>query len=406
MRRDSAEQREGRCVAIVNNQDQAEDWWIKTSTWETWAPIEAANDGSAHVRFISDRTGEEFGELNFTSVENAIGALRRNEFRRYREDKVIQDLWHPPTPPFPRIERPNLLCSIFWTDVLVSETSILQKISAMLKKYEPGFELEGAFVPGVRGRADPNFRAANEERLRLLGLSPERVFLAESFAEGRYQESDDGAEADPRINWRVTARHGAYYIHIMALNQGLSRFACCFQTANEVKERLASEYGCQGSGYETGTLAEIDNVLDDLYPKIKHWDEQRRQQDRIDQAVDRAVAEEREKWVKRSEEEKTKRRQVGYLIAFAAVVLAFGFIINAINKHFHDVPGDVFFTGLGAGIAAFIGALLYLWGVVSFGLKVGLLKDGKPTPLLMPSAGIVFVVLWIALAYAAFRGLI
>lgn len=307
----------------MNNQDQAEDWWITSykAFYTTWALIEAANDGSVRIRFISD-SGEEFGELNFTSFESAIDALRRNEFRRYREDKAIQDLYHPPTPPFPHIERPDLLCSIFWTDIPVSETSILQKISAMLKKYEPGFELEGAFVPGVRGRADPNFRAATEERVRLvlLGAPPERVFLAEGLAITRDLESVDGAEADPRINWRVTARHGAYYIHIMALNQGLFRFACCLQTERELKEGLASESRCPCSRYETGTLAEIDNVLDDLYPKIKHWDEERRQQDRIDQAVDRAVAKEREKWEQLAKE-KENQRMTTYIIVFIAVLL-------------------------------------------------------------------------------------
>src|SRR5438067_1502485 len=140
----------------MNNQDQAEeDWWFKSEgPWETWALIEAANDGAARVRFISD-TREEFGELNFTSFQSAIDALRRNEFRHYlAEHKRIQDIYHPPLQPFHRVVRPNLLYSIFWSDTPVSETSVLQKISAILKKYEPGFELEGAFVRGVRGRAD------------------------------------------------------------------------------------------------------------------------------------------------------------------------------------------------------------------------------------------------------------
>jgi len=124
----------------MNNQDQPEDWWFKTSggPWETWALIEVANDGSARVRFISD-TREEFGELNFTSFERAVDALRRNDFRHYlSEDKRVQDIFHPPLQPFHRVVRPNLLYSIFWTDAPVSETSVLQKLSALLKKYEPG----------------------------------------------------------------------------------------------------------------------------------------------------------------------------------------------------------------------------------------------------------------------------
>jgi hypothetical protein len=162
--------------------------------------------------------------------------------------------------------------------------------------------------------------------------------------------------------------------------------------------------------YETGTLAEIDPVLDDIYAKLlKPEDEQRCQQDRID----KAVAEERARWVKRladeeakRQQEKEKRQQVGYLIAFVAAVFAIGYVINAINKHFHGVPGGVVGTVIGTGIGALIGAFLYFWGLLSFGLKFGFLKDGKPAPLLMPSAGIVFFALWAALAYASFKGLI
>jgi hypothetical protein len=181
---------------VMNDRDQGEDWWFKTSggPWETWVLIEAANDGSARVRFISD-TREEFGELKFTSFQKAIDALRRNEFCRYlSQDKRIQDIYHPPLQPFHRVVRPNLLYSIFWIDTPVSETEILQKISALLKKYEPRFKLEGAFVPGVRGRADPNFSATRAERLRLLAAkkhySPKEAMFAEWSAQSPDQDSD------------------------------------------------------------------------------------------------------------------------------------------------------------------------------------------------------------------------
>ncbi len=91
---------------------------------------------------------------------------------------------------------------------------------------------------------------------------------------------------------------------------------------------------------------------------------------------------------------------------FIVVLFVGCYVASEINKHFHGLPGDVVLTTLGAGIGAFIGALLYLWGVASVGLKFGLLKDGRPAPLLMLSALIVFFVFWIVLAYAAFRGLI
>jgi hypothetical protein len=298
----------------MNNQDQTEDWWYKT-LWSTWALIEAANDSSARVRFIrvisdTGAGGEEFGELSFTSAESAVDALRRNEFSRYRDDKVMQDrsdLFPLPLPPFSHVERPNLLCSIFWTDIPVSETSILKKISAMLKKYEPRFELEGAFVPGVRGRADPNFTAAIEKRFP-------RFSLEATMAEMRSTTDDDGAEADPRFNWRVTVRHGGNYIHIMALNQSLSRFACCLQRSGQF-EAGAGAY----RRYETGTLAEIDPVLDDIYAKLlKPEDEQRRQQDQTDQAVDRAVAKERE----RSERELTLNNTRWWVLIIFIILVA------------------------------------------------------------------------------------
>jgi hypothetical protein len=289
-----------------------DDWWYKI-LWSTRAQLEAANDGSARVRFIrvtsdTGAGGEEFGELSFTSVESAVEGLRRNDFSRYRDDKVMQerpDRFPLPLPPFSHIERPNLLCSIFWTDIPVSETSILQKISAMLKKYEPSFKLEGAFVPGVRGRADPNFRAAIEKRFPPLSLEANMI-------EMRFTDDRDGAKADPRFNWRVTVRHGGYYMHIMALNQSLSRFACCVQRPDQF------EVGPAYERYETGTLAEIEPVLGDIYAQyLNREDEKRRQQE----AVDRAVAEEREKWER--QERQREGRNLVYGVALIAFLLMF-----------------------------------------------------------------------------------
>ena len=314
----------------MNNQDQAEDWWLKTSgaTLETWALLEAPNDGSARIRFINETdvtndTREEFGELNFTSIEKAIEALRRNEFRRYLEDKIIQGIWHPPLEPFHRVVRPNLLYSIFWTDIPVSETSTLQKISAMLKKYEPGFELEGAFVSGVRGRADPNFSATREEWFRHLGLSPQNVSSAVMLAELRDWEGDDGAEADPRINWRVTARHGDYYIHIMALDQGLSRFACCLQTSTEFEEGLVSEHRSRCTLYKTGNLAEIEKILDEIYATIKRQDEQRREQDEQRREQDRIDAIEKERKIRQERLESVERRRRTLICVLVCIVVVF-----------------------------------------------------------------------------------
>jgi hypothetical protein len=131
---------------------------------------------------------------------------------------------------------------------------------------------------------------------------------------------------------------------------------------------------------------------------FKRDEEERRQQERIDKAVE----EEREKWEARLAKEKENRRLVVHLVVLVAGLLGGGYIVYAINKHFHGVPGDVVFTALGDGIGPFIGAFLYLWGVTSFGLKLGLLVNGKPAPWLMPSAYVVFFGLWAALVYASF----
>jgi hypothetical protein len=290
---------------------RSRDYYFKASGWETWVLIEPADDGTVSAHFI-DEESAHFGELVFTSIEKALEALRRNEFVHYTEqDNNFQSIYRPPSPPFRRIICPNLLYSIFWTDIAVSETDTLQTIAAILKKYEPAFELEGAFTPGVRGRADPRFFVTRAERLRLLAVRKRDnsgvVSLHESFADISDHVREDGAEADPRINWRVTARHGDYYIHIMALDQGLSRFACCLQTTSEFEEGLQSYGRCLRTRYEAGNLAEIEHVLDDIYARLKHWEEQRRQrekheeeqrrqQDRIDKEVQKAVEKEREIW--------------------------------------------------------------------------------------------------------------
>ena len=99
-------------------------------------------------------------------------------------------------------------------------------------------------------------------------------------------------------------------------------------------------------------------------------------------------------WPKRE-----NRRLVVYFVMFIAVL----FVVGAVNEHFHGVPGDVISTALAAGIGAFIGALFYLWCLISVGLKFGVLKEGKATSLIMPSAWIVFFALWAALAYWIFK---
>jgi hypothetical protein len=66
----------------------------------------------------------------------------------------------------------------------------------------------------------------------------------------------------------------------MALDQGLSRFACCVQTSAEFEEGLGSEHRSYHTHYKAGNLAEIDHILDEIYANFKRQDEQRREQEK------------------------------------------------------------------------------------------------------------------------------
>jgi hypothetical protein len=189
----------------------------------------------------------------------------------------------------------------------------------------------------------------------------------------------------------------------MALDKTFQRFAFALQTKGDFEQSIGS-YSARPFYYRyeaVNRLSELKPILDHLYEDFKRREEERRQQDRID----KAVAEEREKWVERLAKERENQRLIVYFVMFIAVLFVGGFVVNAVNEHFDGVPGNVLLTALGAGIIALIGTSLFLWGVVSVGLKLGFLKDGKPAPTLL-SACIVFFALWAALAYAAFTGLI
>jgi hypothetical protein len=241
--------------------------------------------------------------------------------------------FRPPSPPFRRTAlHPNLLYSVFWTDVPVSEKNILQTIATMIKRYEPRFKLEGAFTSGVCGRADPQYSATRAERFRRLavknGLSDEpkilgRISFAEAMADVMDGHSADGAEADPRINWRVTARHGDYYIHIMALDQGLSRFACCLQTSAEFDEGLGSEHRSQHTRYKAGNLAEIEHILDEIYANFKRQDEQRRDQDEQRREQDRIDAIVKERKVRQERLTSAERRRRKLICILVCIIVVF-----------------------------------------------------------------------------------
>lgn len=279
------------------------------------------------------------------------------------------------------------------------EQSALRSIAALIKNHEPQFDLQTSFTPGVLGCADPQYPMVRREWLDALnrkGLTSNRPpSVLESIIDDvgagelgwqKYQP------ADSRFNWRVTVHHGDRFIHIMALDKNFERFAFSLQSEGNLEAGLTSDWPPRPDCLRykvVNRLSELKPILDDLYKSF----EERRQQDRIN----KAVAEEREKWEERLANEREKRQQFVYVVMYIMVVIAVLFVIGKINKHFHGVPGDVILTVLGAGIGAFIGALFYLLCLVSVGLKFGFLKDGEAAPLLRPSAWIVFFVLWAAL---------
>jgi hypothetical protein len=289
------------------------------------------------------------------------------------------------------------------------EQRTLRSIAALIKNYEPRFDLQRSFTPGVLGCSDPQYPAIKskwfDDSVRK-GLADANALVAQRVInnlpgnELGWQESEP---ADSRFNWRVTVHHDNYFIHIMALDKNFERFAYSLQTEGDFEEGLTSIRPRPANhGYRVvNRLSELKPFLDDLYENLKR----ERQENRTRERINKAVAEEREKWETRLAKERETRRQIVYFWTLIAVLLVGAYVASTINKHFHGVPENVFFTALGAGLGALFGTLLFLWGVWSLALRFGLLKDGKPAPpLLMLSALIVFFVLWLALFYAAFGG--
>ena len=290
------------------------------------------------------------------------------------------------------------------------EQRALRSIAALIKNYEPRFDFQRSFTPGVIGCSDPQYPAIKSKWFDDLDRKgPTKGLLKGGFIDDLRAKSEliaqESQPADSRFNWRVTVGHGDYFFHIMAVDKNFQRFAFSLQTkgALEVGPTSGSHRPPYHQYKVVNHLSELKPILDDLYESFKREGQEEKTKERIN----KAVAEERAKWETRLAKERENRRLVVYICAFIAALFVGGYVASAINKHFHGVPENVFFTALGAALGAFFGALLYLWGAWSFGLRFGLLKDGKPAPpLLMLSVLVVFFVLWLALAYAIFRGLI
>jgi hypothetical protein len=199
-----------------------------------------------------------------------------------------------------------------------AERAALYYIAALIKNYEPQFELQRNFTPGLFSHSDPHYPAVRREWLQSLVRKGhlEKTLLGVAEAEDELTDYG-GDEADSRLNWRITLQHAFYRIHIMALDKTFQRFALSVQTKSDFDEGLVSIHKrppC--SRYEVvGHLSEIKSILADIYQGLKRDEEESRQQDQID----KAVAKEREKWVKRLAQR--RRLEIIFLFIFAVLLI-------------------------------------------------------------------------------------
>jgi hypothetical protein len=84
------------------------DFWVKVVEMlqQNWALVDAGDDASARIYFVSD-TGGVFDEMLLPSREEAESALRRNGFRRFSASPDLQAFLSPPREPFQRARHPN-----------------------------------------------------------------------------------------------------------------------------------------------------------------------------------------------------------------------------------------------------------------------------------------------------------
>ena len=83
------------------------DYWVKIVEMlqHNWALIDCREE-TTFCFFLSDTAGV-FDSLTFESRTEAEEALRRNGFRRFKEDSRLQKMIRPPSPPFVLRDHPN-----------------------------------------------------------------------------------------------------------------------------------------------------------------------------------------------------------------------------------------------------------------------------------------------------------
>ena len=198
------------------------------------------------------------------------------------------------------------------------ERAALYYIAALIKNYEPQFELQGNFTPGLFGHCDPHYPAARRKWLEALVRTGHLEKRLLDFVEAEDDLTDYGGdEADSRLNWRITFKHAFYLIHIMALDKTFQRFSLSVQTKSDFDEGLVSIHKRPPClRYEVVShLSEVKPILANIFERFKHEEEESRQQDRID----KAVAKERDKWVKRLAGR--RRLEIIFFFIFAALLV-------------------------------------------------------------------------------------
>lgn len=93
------------------------------------------------------------------------------------------------------------------------EQAALRYINALIKNYEPQFELQGNFTSGVFGCADPQYRAIKRELRHDLvrkGFMKKGMLSLEKASDDLLDRYSEETQADSRLNWRVTTQHGPY----------------------------------------------------------------------------------------------------------------------------------------------------------------------------------------------------
>ena len=127
----------------------------------------------------------------------------------------------------------------------------------------------------------------------------------------------------------------------------------------------------------------IDEQIRDYILQQQRIEEARRQPAPI------SFRQQRRKW----------ERRVGYFMLAGIAVVVF-----ALNEHFHNKSGQVVLIVLGGGVLAFLGALVYVNGVLWVAQKLGYRAELRSFKLTMATTGIVFFALWAAWAYAVLSG--